>query len=517
MTDLNRRTFLGSAAAIALISPDLARAQAATPVKGGTLKISLSQAAAVIQPLMTRVGPEYLVTELLYSNLTRLEHDMSASPDLALSWEPNADLTEWTFRLRQGVTFHDGAPCTSDDVVATFEAILDPANGSPARNNIGPVDTVTAADPHTVVFKLKAAYADLPVAVAYTDARIIPAGIARGDLQQLATTAIGTGPFKLVSYDPDRLIVVERNAEYYDPERPYLDRVEMHVYPDASAESSALMDGETDLSISTEPTEFLRMQGADGVDLMRVASGQFLNVNCGCDAKPFDDVRVRQALGYCVDREAMVNFVTEGFGTVGNDTPINASYYFFDKDLPIKTQDVEKAKALLAEAGYPDGIELTLIASDNPPIRTQMAVALREMAKPAGFTINVQTMPHATYLDQVWKKGNFYIGLYNMQPSADGIFKLLYTSDASWNETRWNNKEFDKLIADARGTTDEAVRADLYAKAQVLMNREVPSMIPCFFDILGAKRSWVQGYDVHPRGAVYLIDRAWLTEDAPRR
>src|SRR5690606_29937595 len=156
----------------------------------------------------------------------------------------------------------------------------------------------------------------------------------------------------------------------------------------------------------------------------------------------------------------------------------------------IKTQDIAKAKALLAEAGYPDGIEVTLIASDNPPIRTQMAVALREMAKPAGFTINVQTMPHATYLDQVWKKGNFYIGLYNMQHSADGIVKRLYTTDASWNEHRWNNKEFDKLIADARGTTDESVRADLYGQAQALMNEEVPSMIPCFFDILGAKRSW---------------------------
>src|SRR5690606_30496833 len=104
-----------------------------------------------------------------------------------------------------------------------------------------------------------------------------------------------------------------------------------------------------------------------------------------------------------------------------------------------------------------------------------------------------------------------------MQPSADGIFKLLYTSDASWNETRWNNKEFDKLIADARGTTDETVRADLYGQAQALMNEEVPSMIPCFFDILGAKRSWVQGYDVHARGAVFLIDRVWLSEDSPRR
>ena len=117
----------------------------------------------------------------------------------------------------------------------------------------------------------------------------------------------------------------------------------------------------------------------------------------------------------------------------------------------------------------------------------------------------------------MWKKGSFYVGFYNMQPTPDGIFKLLYTSDASWNETRWNNKAFDALIAQARTTTDVAKRTDLYTKAQTLMNDEVPSIIPVFFDVLAAKRNWVDGFQAHPRASVFRLDYASLNAKAPKR
>ena len=276
------------------------------------------------------------------------------------------------------------------------------------------------------------------------------------------------------------------------------------------------MAGDTDLMSSGQPTEFARLQAAAGVKALRVSSGQFCNVNLGCDTKPFNDARVRQALALTVDRKAMVDFVTEGFGTPGNDTPLNPAYRFYS-ELPLRQPDIAEAKALLAEAGYRDGLEAKLIASDRPSTRTQLAVALREMAKPAGFTINVETMPHATYLDQVWKKGSFYVGFYNMQPTADAIFALLYTSNAAWNETRWNNAAFDKAVNEARGTVDEARRRALYGEAQKLMHDEVPSIIPAFFDLLGARRDWVEGYELHPRGAVFRLDYASLGAGAPRR
>ena len=515
MLKLNRRHFLASTAAL-LATPAIGLAQGAAPVKGGTLRISVDQAASVIHPLLTRVNPEYMVTELLYSNLTRLKVDMTVEPDLAESWSANDALTEWTFKLRSGVKFHDGSPLTANDVVQSFKAILDPKNASPARNNVGPIADVIAADPLTAVFKLSTPYADFPVATAYTVARIIPASIATGDFKTLSTTAVGTGPFKLVSYEPDRLIVVERNPDYYDAKRPYLDRVEIQVFPDTSAQTSALLAGDIDIISTVQPTEYLRMKDAQGVNPLRVPSGQFCNINFGCDTKPFNDARVRRALALTVDRQAMVDFVTEGFGTPGNDTALNSSYRFY-ADLPLRQANIAEAKKLLAEAGYPNGFEATLIASDKPSQRTQLAVALREMAKEAGININVQTMPHATYLEQVWKKGSFYVGFYNMQPTADAIFKLLYTSDAAWNETRWDNAAFDKVVNEARGITDEAKRKELYAEAQKLMNEEVPSIIPVFFDVLAARRDWVAGFEVHPRASVFRLDYVSLTDKAPKR
>jgi peptide/nickel transport system substrate-binding protein len=515
LNGIDRRRFLAGTTAVGglalLGAPSFAAAK-----RGGTLRVSVDQAVTKLNPLLTRVNPEYLVAELLYSGLTRLGVDMTPEPDLAESWKNSADLTEWVFTLRKGLVFHDGSACTAADVVASFEAILDPKTASPALQNVGPIAKVVAKDENTVVFTLSAPYADLPVALAYTNAKIVPAAVIKSGLARLGQEAIGTGPFKLVSFEPERLIAVARNDAYYDRERPYLDRLEILVYPDTTAEGSALVSGDVDLMASVQPTEYARLAKSGGVKALRVPSGQFCNIILGCDQKPFNDVRVRKALALTIDRAALVDFVVEGYGTPGNDSPLNPAYRFY-QDLPLKKPDIVQAKRLLAEAGYERGLEATLIASDKPSVRTQLAVAVREMAKAAGFTINIQTMPHSTYLDQVWKKGPFYVGFYNMQATADAIFSLLYTSNAAWNETRWNSAAFDKLVADARTTTDEAKRRRLYGEAQRLMNEEVPSLIPVFFDLLGAQRDYVQGYRLHPRGAVFRLDYVSLGDGAPKR
>jgi peptide/nickel transport system substrate-binding protein len=206
---------------------------------------------------------------------------------------------------------------------------------------------------------------------------------------------------------------------------------------------------------------------------------------------------------------ALVDFVAEGYGTVGADTPVNEAYRYYAAIEP-RSPDIEQARALLAEAGYPDGLDVTLIASDRPGTRTQLAVAFRQMAAPAGFRIEVQTMPHSTYLDQVWRQGNFYVGFYNMQATADAIFSLLFTSDAPWNETRWNNPEFDALIEEARRTPDGPERAEIYAEAQRMMADEVPAVIPVYFDLRAAHRDHVEGFNLHPRGAVFQLHEVWL-------
>lgn len=514
---ISRRRLLVGAAALGAVALPKWRMFASTPVRGGTLRISVDRDVGVtgLNPFLARVNSEYLLAEALYSGLTRLGPGMSAEPDLAESWNASDDLTEWSFRLRRGVTFHDGSALTASDVAASFAAILDEATGSPARRNTGPIEKVSAPDDSSVVFRLSVPYADLPVALTNPPAKVVPAAVIESGLERLDTAAIGSGPFRLASIEPDRLVVLERNDSYYDKARPYLDRIEMVVYPDITAEGSALVAGDVDLMMAAQPAEFARFEGAPGVVPMRVETGQFLSVNMRCDEGPFADMRVRQALGMTVDREAMVARVAQGYGRPGNDTPI-APVHRYHADLPLKKRDIAGARALLAEAGYPDGLDLTLTVSDRRT-RTELADAISEMAKEAGFNISVRKIPHAVFLEEVWKNGSFYISFYNFLPTEDAILSLLYTSDASWNETHWNNPDFDAAVADARSTIDETRRRKLYADAQKLMYRQVPSVIPVFFDHLSARRDYVEGYDLHPRGAVFRLDYAWLGDDAPQR
>ncbi|MEP1942369.1 MAG: ABC transporter substrate-binding protein, partial [Sulfitobacter sp.] len=290
----------------------------------------------------------------------------------------------------------------------------------------------------------------------------------------------------------------------------------MLTFPDAAGAVAAVLAGEVEMVLEVQPTDFARIEAAQGVTALRTKSGRFLDIVMDNSQPPFNDKRVREALSLSLDREAIVELVAEGYGTPGNDSPVSPSYQYH-VDAPLKQYDPVRAKELLAEAGYPDGLSMELVASVKPGYRTSLAVVVREMTKAAGFDIQVQTLDHSTYLDQVWKKGKFYIGYYNMQPTEGTIFNLLFTSQASWNETKWNNTDFDAFVNEADRTTDSAKRADLYTQAQELMREDVPAIVPAFFDLLGAQADYVEGYVQHPRGANYGMHKVSLAADAPTR
>lgn len=516
MTTLTRRALLRASAAALALTYALPAFADSHAVPGGTLRVSVNITPQVLNPMLVRTNPEYMIAEMLYSGLTTLGLDMTAQPDLATAWSANDDATEWTFTIRENAKFSNGDAVTTADVVASFEKLLDPETAAPGRRNLGPIASVTAQEGNTVVFTTEAPFADLPVALTYPTAKILPASVIKSDFDSLAQTPVGSGPFKMVAFNADQSAIFERRDDYFVPGEPYLDGVEVLTFPDAAGSTAALLAGEVDLMQDVQPTDFKRIAAADGIDGLRTPSGRFLDVVMDTQVKPWSDPRVRQALSMSVDREAMVELVAEGYGTPGNDSPVNAAYAYFSEGAA-KVYDPEGAKALLADAGYPDGLQLELVASEKPGYRSAMAVVLREMAKPAGFDISVKTMDHPTYLDQVWKKGPFYVGFYNMQPTEGTIFNLLFTSDASWNETKWNNTAFDALVSEADRTVDPAKRKELYGQAQALIREEVPALVPVFFDLLGAKAAYVENYQQHPRGANYALHRVSLSADAPTR
>ena len=503
----SRRALMGGmAASVAL--PIVAGAQPA-PKRGGVLKISVNTRTASLNPLQVSGPSEYLAADLLFSGLLRMGSDMKPQPDLALDYSSDPAATVFTFRLRPNVTFHDGTPFTSADVVATYRAILDPKTVSPAKAALGSLQTIDAVDPLTVRFNCAKSFADFPVAVSHANARIVSAA-ALGDLGGMATKANGTGPFKQDVFDSTRLLRVVRNPAYFIPDLPYLDAVELPLFPDLTAEVQNLLSGTTDVMFDVQQADYKRIAAAPGVVGQRIKSGRFVNVVMRMDTKPFNDVRVRNALAMAIDRDTLVDLVLEGLGQSAGDNVISPQYQYFSQT-PAPVYDPDGAKKLLAEAGYPNGLKVPLICSNRPAIRSSVGVAMKEMTRPAGFDIDVQTIPHDTYLANVWMKGNFYVGYWGMQATADAAFTLLFTSNAAFADTAWNNAAFDGLVAQGAATQDDAERRAIYAKAEALMVQDKPSLIPFFQDVLSANRDRVKGWTVSPLQRSFFVERVWMS------
>ena len=500
-----RGVLLGMALALAV--PAIGAAQS----DGGTLKISHSTRIATLNPLSLSGPAEYPVIDMAYSGLTRIGLDSQPQPDLAESWKGSADATEFTFRLREGVTFHDGTPATSSDVVATYEAILNPDIPSSAFSVLNMIDSVEAVDDLTVKFSLSIPFADFPTSTAHANARIISEEALAGDLLMLDTVVNGTGPFKMESYDSARITRLVRNDDYFIEGKPHLDAIEMHLFPDLAAETTNFLSGDIDVMLLVQQADYERIASAPGVNAARVPSGRYVNVVMRFDQPPFDNLKVREALAYSIDRQLLVDLVLEGLGRPGHDNILSPEFKF-RIDTPEKAYDPAKAKALLAEAGYPDGLSIDLVASNRPAIRAQVAIAIKQLALPAGFDINVETMPHDTYLANFWRKGNFYMAYWGMQPTEDATFNLLLTSNASYEDTGWANAEFDALVQAGRSTTVESERAEAYAKAQELMLAELPYLIPFYEDVLTASKESVKGYSINPINRYFYLENVWLDE-----
>lgn len=503
-----RSALLGMALALAVPAIGAAKDE---PKMGGTLKISHSTRIATLNVLSLSGPAEYPVIDMAYSGLTRIGPDSQPMPDLAERWEGSADATEFTFYLREGVTFHDGTPATASDVIATYEAILDPDIPASAASVLNMIDSIEAVDDLTVKFNLKSPFADFPTSTAHANARIMSEEALAGELTKLDTVVNGTGPFKMESYDSARITRLVRNDDYFIEGKPHLDAVEMHLFPDLAAETTNFLSGDIDVMLLVQQADYERIANTPGINAVRVPSGRYVNVVMRFDQEPFDDLRVREALAYAIDRQLLVDLVLEGLGRPGHDNILSPEFKYRIES-PEKTYDPEKAKALLAEAGYPDGISIDLIASNRPAIRAQVAIAMKQMALPAGFDINVETMPHDTYLANFWRKGNFYMAYWGMQPTEDATFNLLLTSNASYEDTGWMNEEFDALVEAGRSTTVESERAEAYAKAQELMLAELPYLIPFYEDVLTASKENIRGYTINPINRYFYLENVWIDE-----
>ncbi len=333
---LSRRDFLrtvgvvGGGLAMAGLPPRMALAQAEK--YGGIMRVSGTFGLTTINPMMHISAAEWVVTKWMYNNLARMSYKREIVPDLAESWEPKENGKVWVFKLRSGAKFHMGREVDAEDVVATFQTILDPKNAAPYRGEVGPIDKVEALDKHTVRFTLKTILADVPAAVTIPASRIIAReGLA--DFKGLAAKEFGSGPFKMKEFVPGDHITVERFPDYYKKGLPYLDGVSFKIFPESMTEITALKNREIDMILDVTPELYSQVATIPGVDGMAVPGGTFSNVILPSDKPPFNDNRVREALKYTVDRNLMLAAVYGRHGELGNDHPVSSAYPVY-ADLP---------------------------------------------------------------------------------------------------------------------------------------------------------------------------------------
>ena len=306
---MSRKFSLSTAAALAL---SLCAGPAVAQKMGGVLKFATPSVKPGLDPARTSTGDGYMLNAMIFSNLTRVSHELKAEPQLAHSWEANADSSEWTFHLVKNAKFTNGRPVTAHDVKFSFERILDPETASRGRKAMGPIDTITAVDDHTLVIKLAGPYADLPLQLGNTFARVL----AEENLEELSHNPIGSGPFILTEYIPGNKAILVKNPDYFEEGLPYLDEVHQIYIKEYAAQVSALTTGEIDIMYFA-PSEIISQLEADpNIEVRITPAPSFQPLVMFVEQTPFSDARVRQAVRLAIDREAMLEAATSGLGSV---------------------------------------------------------------------------------------------------------------------------------------------------------------------------------------------------------
>jgi peptide/nickel transport system substrate-binding protein len=405
--------------------------------------------------------------------LVRIDPNGNPAPDLATSWTPSDDVKTWTFKLRPGVTFHNGAPLTAADVVATYQRLVDKSTGSTAASalNMVSADGITATDDSTVVFHLSRPSADFPFFTYIYQAAILPANWP-GDW---AKNPWGTGPFKLQSYTPEQGATFVRNDSYWESGLPYLDGLEVKVWQDAAGEVSSLQSGASDLMVFTPYDVVDTVEKSPNIRIMTGRTSAYDVMHVRVDQPPFDDLRVRQALSLTVNRPDILHLVLKDRGDLASDTPIAPALRDY-VDLGQRPQDVARARQLLADAGHPNGFEFDLYTHSGIEQLKNFALTLQQQLAAIGVTANLKLETSQTYFDH-WTTVTTGVTEWAHRWTLSELLNTAYRTGVNWNSAHWSNPDFDKQLDQLDATVDPAQRKTIVAQLGKTMMDDTPVII----------------------------------------
>lgn len=422
-----------------------------TPKHGGVLQIATTSDPATLNPYVFGNEFDRNAFRPIYDAL--LEYDLQTYeivPRLVESYEISDDGLQWTLHLRQGVVFHDGTPMTSKDVLWSFQQARMP-EATRTEPLLRFIESIEAVDDHTV--RLSLSQPDQLLAHTMVDVRVTKDGTT-----EFNDAPIGTGPFKLVSWEPNRSLTYERNDDYWDGDLPYLDGLVFNTIPDGSVQVIQLINGAVDFVTNAPMAQLTQLENADMVVAKppNNRSMGFYDIVVNVDNPPFDDPRVRQAFSYAIDREAMKRSLF-GLPTVQSNPVPTDSSYFAEDALNYDVRDVERAKELLAEAGYPDGIEFDMFEHRTGLEYDTGAQVIQQSAAEAGITVNIVGVDIGTWVDNVFGKREFQAAFSAKLPKPveyDLIAHLWAKTVGAASGYETENPEFYSLLQSARSIVD---------------------------------------------------------------
>ncbi len=493
----SRRGFLKSTAATGFaaagLSTGLMTNAARAANRGGHFRMGKAhgQTTDTLDPGTWENGFTIALGFGIHGYLTQIAHDGSVQPNVAESWEASDDASVWRFKIRPGITFHDGKAVTGEDVVAS----INHHRGENSTSAAGPlVSQITdmGVEGNVVSFTLQGGNADFPATLADYHLPVCPAGGDGMDWQ----SGNGCGPYKLIEFDPGVIARFARNENDWTDERGYFDSIEMISLIDPNARTSALISGDVNAIDRVDLKTVDLLANAPGINIERTDGTQHYTFAMHTDKDPYISRNVRLALKYAINRQELVDKILFGYGSVGNDHPIGRGQQFFNKDLPQREYDPDKAMFHLKEAGM-DSLSVSLSSSEAAYAgAVDAAVLYQNSAKAAGINIDVVREPKDGYWSDVWLVKPFSAVYWSGRPVEDQMFSTSYQSGVAWNDSFWSNKRFDELLLAARAELDLARRRAMYYEMQEIVNVDGGVIVPMFAAYVFATRDNVAHGDM---------------------
>ena len=498
--------FLGSVAAA--VGYQVTAARPARAAAGGTIRVGQIVPAAAIDPVKIADGGGITVLSQVAENLVLSGKDLTAVPLLAESWAPNSDGTVWTFKLRQGVKFHNGKEMKADDVVATFDRLANPDNGSNALSVLSGLLSkggTRKVDDYTVEFHLDAANGNFPYAISTDNynAVILPADYA-GDFE---TAMIGTGPFKLEKYTPKVGASFVRNPDYWGG-AVGPDRVEITFYGNYQPQILALQGGQIDIIQQLPVLQGVGLLSDPNFDIINTPSSAHEQVHMRVDMDPFKDKRVRRAIALCLDRGKIIQGLMKGKAQIGNDSPFMKAYPSTDQSVPQREKNIAEAKALMEAAGMAGGFQATLTTEKYLEI-PDYAVIIQNAVKEIGGNIELNIMDQGAYYGDAvpgkspWLDSQMGITDYGHRGVPNVFLQAPLASTGTWNSAHFNNPEYDGLVKSYVAALDLESQKATASKIQNLLLDETPLIFSYFYDFLTVTKKGATG--VEPTAMSHLM------------